>query len=69
MSSRASFVSSTASRRTPPGSGTARCRNVSSCSSLSPSRFSSAESSSHDIGFSAPSKSGSSGGMPGAVST
>ena len=41
MSRRASFVSSAPSRRTPPGCGTARCRKVSSCSSLSPSRFSS----------------------------
>ena len=46
MSRRASFVSSAPSRRTPPGCGIARCRKVSSCSSLSPSRFSSSASSS-----------------------
>jgi hypothetical protein len=69
MSRRASFFSSTDSRMRLPGTGTARWRKVSFCSSLNSSRFSSSSISDHTIGFSTPVKSGSSGPMPGAVST
>src|SRR5438477_781370 len=69
-SRRASLVSSALPRSAAPGSETARRRNVSSCSLLSPLTFSSAASfSSEGIGFSTAEKSGSSAPFAGPVST
>jgi hypothetical protein len=69
-SRRASLVSGTSSRNTPPGTGSARRRNVSICSADRPSKFSSASSSCWGgNGFSVPAKSGSRAPLPGAEST
>ena len=69
-SSRASLVSSNAPCTTPPGSGTDRRWNVSSCSADSPSRFSFSASSDGDgMGSSCFAASASGSATPGPVST